>query len=98
MSIKLDEITRKKKMKMDKRVRQWDTICPKYFTLALEDLFRLYCQKKCIWVDGKMLNHLRSADDVVILASTSEEIQIMPKQLHHAFAKAGLKICWRHKF
>lgn len=46
--------------------RQSDTISPKLFTLILEDVFRtLDWDRKGIKIDGRYLNHLRFADDVV---------------------------------
>ncbi|XP_030750175.1 uncharacterized protein LOC115877964 [Sitophilus oryzae] len=39
-----------------------------------------------------MLNHLRFADDVVVLASSLEELQTMLEQLHHTSAQVGLKM------
>lgn len=93
MTIKLDDINITNKIKMERGVRQGDTISPKLFTLALEDVFKkLNWDKKGIRVDGGMLNHLRFADDVVVLASSLEELQTMLEQLHHTSAQVGLKM------
>lgn len=58
------------KISIGKGVRQGDTISPKLFTLAMEDIFKkLPWQTNGINVEGKYLNHLRFADDIVLISN-----------------------------
>jgi len=55
--------------------RQGDTIPPKLFTLALEDVFRrLDWDKRVLRVDGEYLSNLCYADDIVLNSSAKEEL------------------------
>ena len=59
-------------------VRQGDPMSPKLFTAALEEALRnIDWSDKGILVDGEYLNHLRFADDILILSHTPEELQEM---------------------
>jgi len=52
-------------------VRQGDTISPKLFTLASENIFKtMSWEDKGINVKGTPLNHLRFADDIVLIATS----------------------------
>lgn len=93
LSVKIDDNVKTKKIPVNRGVRQGDTISPKLFTLALEDIFKkLKWDHKGININGRMLNHLRYADDIVIIAATSEELQDMLIQLHQESRKVGLKM------
>ncbi|XP_072401728.1 uncharacterized protein [Diabrotica undecimpunctata] len=49
---------------------------------SLEDVFKTTnWSTSGINVNGNMLNHLRFADDILIIASTFEELQIMMEEL-----------------
>lgn len=43
-------------------------------------------------INGMYLNHLRYADDIVILSESPSELQTMMEQLYHASLKVGLKM------
>jgi Reverse transcriptase (RNA-dependent DNA polymerase) len=90
-SIKLDKES--EKFEIQKGVRQGDTISPKLFTAALENIFRnLNWDDKGININGRMLSHLRFADDVVLISQNAEELEQMLKDLECESKKAGLKI------
>ena len=71
-----------------KGVNQGDTISPKLFTACLEKIFRdINWGNKGININGKNLNHVRFADDVVVIASNLSNIQDMIQDLDTASKK-----------
>ena len=81
------------KIPVRKGVRQGDTISPKLFTACLESRFRrLDWADSGILIDGRRLNHLRFADDIVLITHTIDEAQRMLEELQHESAKIGLRI------
>ncbi|CAF4249111.1 unnamed protein product [Rotaria socialis] len=78
---------------INRGVRQGDTISPKLFTAALEDVFRtLSWENRGIMVDGELLTHLRFADDIVLFAYDVKTVAEMLKELNEASTRVGLKI------
>lgn len=74
-------------------VRQGDCLSPKLFTLALEDIFKkLEWQNIGINVNGKRLNHLRYADDIVLIAGNYNDLNYMVTSLNRQAASVGLKM------
>lgn len=74
-------------------VRQGDTISPKLFTAALEDVFRkLDWDDNGISIDGEKLNHLRFADDIVLFAHDVNTAEKMLNELNDASTAVGLRI------
>ena len=81
---------------LEKGVRQGDTSSPKFFTACLERAFRqLNWLEKGIKIDGEYLSHLRFADDIIIFASTKEELQQMLTELNEASKSVGLHMNFR---
>ena len=81
------------KIKIGKGVRQGDTISPKLFTACLEGIFRrLSWENKGINIDGENLNHLRFADDIVLISENPDELQAMLSDLNKESLKVGLKM------
>ena len=79
--------------KIRKGVRQGDTISPKLFNAVLQEIFKkLNWEEKGIKIDGEFINHLRFADDIVLLASTFEELQEMLQELNKESKRVGLKM------
>ena len=80
-------------IKILKGVRQGDPISPKLFTAALERVFsNLDWQSKGIVVDGERLNHLRFADDLLIISHQPRELQSMMQELDRESGKTGLRM------
>ena len=81
------------KFRIERGVRQGDTISPKLFTNLLE-----YMLKEINWnnlgvnINGEDLNHLRFADDVVLISDRIDKATQMLHDLEKASKKAGLKI------
>lgn len=91
--VKMDEDFKTDKIKVNRGVRQGDPISPKLFTLALENVFKkLQWEMKGINIDGSYLNHLRFADDIVLINSNVHELSDMLKQLNDAAREIGLKM------
>ncbi|EYB90115.1 hypothetical protein Y032_0223g2663 [Ancylostoma ceylanicum] len=76
-----------------KGVRQGDPISSNLFSAVLEPVIR-----KCDWDDfgvnviGRMINHLRFADDIVLLSHTPQEAERMVRQLDKVGKKVGLQL------
>ncbi|EPB65077.1 hypothetical protein ANCCEY_15861, partial [Ancylostoma ceylanicum] len=64
-----------------------------FFSAVLESVIR-----KCSWdgqginINGRVLNHLRFADDFVVLTHTPQETEQMIQQLNEEGKKAGLHL------
>ena len=76
---------------IQKGVRQGDTISPKLFTATLEEIFKqLNWENKGIKIDGEQINHLRFADDIILISEEPEEFQTMLNELNNESKKIGL--------
>lgn len=74
-------------------VRQGDVISPKLFTTLLEYMFKqANFDDMGINIDGEKLNHLRFADDILIIADSMHEAKQMLQRLGEASNAVGLKI------
>jgi hypothetical protein len=74
-------------------VRQGDPISLKLFTCLLEIILReLNLNRKRVWVNinGKRLSNLRFADDIVIFAKSTTELQEMVTELNTRSKEMGL--------
>lgn len=79
--------------KISKGVRQGDTISPKLFNAVLQEVFKkLNWEERGIKIDGEFINNLRFADDIVLLASSFEELQKMLQDLNRESKLVGLKM------
>ncbi|KAG1656067.1 Multidrug resistance-associated protein 4 [Nymphon striatum] len=85
--------TNTNKIRLEKGVRQGDSISPKLFTACLENVFRgLNWTSKGIPIHGDRLSNLRFADDVVLFSESPQELQLMVEELRTASSKVGLEI------
>lgn len=74
-------------------VRQGDPLSPNLFNVILEHAFRsLNWEDKGIKIDGKYLNNLRFADDVILLSDKCEILEKMASELVAECEKVGLEI------
>ncbi len=82
-----------KPFRVQRGVRQGDTISPKLFTAVLEDIFRsMDWQTQGININGEHLSHLRFADDVVVIAETMEKLERMLEDLAKESGHRGLRL------
>ena len=89
--IRLDKESNK--FPIQKGVRQGDTLSPKLFNAGLEQVFRmLKWDNKGITINGEKLNHLRFADDIVLISNNGEEANEMLNELNRESNKLGMKI------
>uniref|UniRef100_A0A914XE14 Reverse transcriptase domain-containing protein n=1 Tax=Plectus sambesii TaxID=2011161 RepID=A0A914XE14_9BILA len=74
-------------------VRQGDTISPKLFSACLQLAFeRVNWQGKGININGQHLNHLRFANDIILISHSYIQLQRMAKDLQRQAKGIGLKI------
>ena len=74
-------------------VRQGDTISPKLFSAALENVMRqLEWEDMGVKVDGRQLHHLRFADDIVLITPNIEQAERMLADFDCACGKVGLQL------
>lgn len=89
--VKINDDIKTDKIKIGKGVRQGDTISPKLFTLALENVFKqLNWENRGLNIDGMHLHHLRFADDIVLISTDLDELNIMLNELNEESRKIGL--------
>ncbi|EYC45304.1 hypothetical protein Y032_0432g1349 [Ancylostoma ceylanicum] len=74
-------------------VRQGDTVSPKLFTATLEDVMRrLEWDNMGVRVDGRLLHHLRFADDIVLIISNISQAERILADFDDACGKIGLQL------
>ena len=63
------------------------------FNAGLEQVFRrLNWDNKGMMINGEMLNHLRFADDIVLIGNSCEEAEEMLNEVNMESNKLGMKI------
>ena len=81
------------KFNIDRGVRQGDTLSPKLFVAVLESMLKMInWDSTGINIDGKLINHLCFADDIILITDNIQEAQNMLDMLNDASEKVGLKI------
>lgn len=77
MMVKLDENLKTKHIEVNKAVRLGDTIKPKLFILALEDVFKgLDWKRKEIKYDDEYHHHIHF-NEVILISEDQYELKIM---------------------
>ena len=77
--------TNSEKFEIQRGIRQGDTISPKLFKT-------LNWEKKGIRIHCESLNHLKFADDIILMTGSLEELEIMLNELNISARKSGLKM------
>lgn len=91
LQVKLNDDWTTEKIPVKRGVRQGDTISPKLFTAALEHaLKKLNWERKGISIDGAYLNHLRYADDIVLISESPDELVEMLQEFNEVSKEVGL--------
>ena len=79
-------------IKINKGVRQGDTISPKLFAATLDAVFRRMNHQGGIMIDGEKLTHLLYADDCVLFANNPADLQQDLQQLTDLSKEVGLEV------
>lgn len=80
-------------IKIERGVRQGDPMSPKLFITVLQYIFEnLKWENKGIKVNKEHLNHLRFADDIVLISESAKELQDMVSALVRESSKIGLEL------
>jgi hypothetical protein len=78
-------------IKIERGIRQGDPLSPNLFNSALEEIFKQFdWEGKGVKINGEWLNHLRFADDVVLISESIEELQKMAEEFLMNSKEAGL--------
>lgn len=78
---------------IERGVRQGDPLSPKLFIAVLENIFqKLDWKNRGVYINGHYLNHLRFADDIVVIAETAKDLEEMMTSLDCESSKIGLEM------
>ena len=81
------------KFKLERGVKQGDPLSPNLFNAVIEEIFwELGWENVGIKINGRYLNNLRFADDLVLFAQDIDTLQAMALELENTSSKAGLII------
>ncbi|VDM40081.1 unnamed protein product [Toxocara canis] len=79
-------------VKINRGLRQSDTISPKLSAVTLEVVFRKMNYHGRIMIDGEMLTHLLFTDDCALIATNPHHLQQDLQQLANLSKQIGLKV------
>ena len=80
------------KFPVEKGVKQGDIIPPKLFNACLEPTMRTMTLSEGISIDGENRNHLRFAEDIILIATTTTDLQQMIQEVEEKSKAVGLKL------
>ncbi|GBP48050.1 Retrovirus-related Pol polyprotein from type-1 retrotransposable element R2 [Eumeta japonica] len=82
-----------KEIKIERGLRQGDSLSPQLFTAILKEVFRQLDWEQCgLSINGENLSNLRFAIDLIISSSTGKGLQAMLNDLLRESSKMGLDI------
>ena len=86
--------TDSKKFRLQQGVRQGDNISPRLFTSCLQDVItgKINWKDRGIKIDGEDLSHLILADDIVLIAKSTSELQKTVQDIHETSKPVGLNM------
>ncbi|XP_072016915.1 uncharacterized protein [Amphiura filiformis] len=89
--IHIDDVS--KKVRIERGVRQGDTLSPKIFTAALEEVLKKSnLERKGISIDGEILTDLRFADDVALTTTSVKDMEDQLNSLCKESIHVGLQM------
>ena len=81
-----------REIKINRGIKQGCCLSPRQFNGALQRVFeKLDWQQNGIKIDGRMLNELRFADDIVLVSQDKQELAGMMTYLFEECKISGLK-------
>ena len=82
------------KFRLERGVRQGDNISPRPFTSCLQDAIigKINWKDRDIKINGQYLAHLIFADDIVLIAKSTSELQMMVQDIHETSKPVGLSM------
>ena len=86
--------TDSKKFRLQRGVRQGDNISPRLFTSCLQVtiISKINWKDRGIKINGEYLSQLIFADDIVLTAKSTSELQKMVKDIHETSKPVGLNM------
>ena len=84
------------KFKLGRGTRQGDNISSKLFTSCLQHAImnKLNWENNGVRIDGEYLSHLIFANDIVLIANSTANLQEMLQDIHDISKPVGLKCIW----
>ena len=86
--------TESKKFRLQRGVWEGDNISPRLFTSCLQDAIidKVNWKDRGIKINGEYLSHLIFADDIVLIAKSTSELQKMVQHIHETSKSVGLNM------
>ncbi len=86
-------VVKRGQFNIERCVRQGDPLSPSLFNCALEEAFKkLDRKRRGVPINGKYINNLKYADDMVLIAKNYRDLEGMAQELIIKCKEAGLSI------